>query len=106
MTQRSESLPQLSDVRATWDAEAGKVRYSACFEGTDDWIEIPGEDFERLTRLFAQESIDFICDSIVTTLDRVKATLDDFGTFRDQMEKLAAMVNKGRTPSAPEGTGN
>ena len=103
MTQRSESMPQLSNVRATWDEEARKVRYSACFEGTDDWIEIPGEDFDRLTRLFAQESIDFICDSIVTTLDHVKATLDDFATFRDQMEKLAKMTTASH---APEGTGN
>jgi len=102
MTARSESMPQFSEARAQWDAEQGKVRYFACFEGADEWVEVPGEDFDRLTRLFVQESIDFVCESIVTTLDHVKATLDDFAAFRDQMEKLAKMT----AARAPEGTGN
>jgi len=45
MTARQESMPA--------DVDVAKVRYYANFEGTEQWIEVPPEDFNRLTRLFA-----------------------------------------------------
>lgn len=102
MTARQESMPCLNGARARWDEEANKVRYYANFEGTDDWVEIPGEDFSRLVQLYSQESIDAICNAITGTLDNVKATLAEFTAFRQEMEKLSQMTR----PSAPEGTEN
>lgn len=102
MTARRESMPSLAAAAARWDAEAGKVRYYACFDGTDEWIEVTGEDFDRLTRLFAQEAIDVVCEAITSTLERVKDTLEEFSSFREQMEKLAKMS----ASAAPEGAGN
>jgi hypothetical protein len=102
VTVRRASMPSLSAADARWDAEAGKVCYFACFEGTDEWIEISAEDFDRLTRLFAQEAIDVVCEAISSTLEHVKDTLEEFSSFREQMEKLAKMS----TSAAPEGAGN
>ena len=102
MTARQESMPCLNGARARWDTEADKVRYYANFDGTDDWIEIPGEDFSRLVQLYSQEAIDAICNTITGTLDNVRATLAEFTAFRQEMEKFAQMTR----PSAPEGTEN
>lgn len=102
MTARQESMPCLNGARAQWDAEAERVRYYANFDGTDEWVEIPGEDFSRLVKLYSQEAIDAICNAITGTLDNVKATLAEFMSFRQEMEKLAQMTR----PSAPEGTEN
>lgn len=102
MTARQESMPCLNGARARWDEGASKVRYYANFEGTDDWVEIPGEDFSRLVQLYSQESIDAICNAITGTLDNVKATLAEFTAFRQEMEKLSRMTQ----PPAPEGTEN
>jgi hypothetical protein len=102
MIARQDSMPCLNGVRARWDQEVGKVRYYANFEGTDDWIEIPGEDFSRLVQLYSQESIDAICNAITGTLDNVKATLAEFMAFRHEMDKLSRMTQ----PPTPEGTEN
>lgn len=102
MTARQESMPCLNDARAQWDAEAERVRYYANFDGTDDWIEVPGEDFSRLVQLAQQEAFDIICETITSTLDNVKATLAEFTAFRQEMEKLSRMTQ----PPAPEGTEN
>lgn len=101
MTARRESMPCLTDARAHWDADASKVRYYASFEGSDEWIEVAGEDFDRLTRLFAQEAIDTICNEVTSTLDHLKATLADFSAFREGLEKLSDM-----TKARAEGTDN
>ena len=101
MTARRESMPCLIDARAHWDAEASCVRYYANFEGTDEWIEVPGEDFTRLVQLYSQEAINGICHSITSTLDNVQATLADFSAFREGLEKLSEM-----TRARAEGTDN
>lgn len=104
-TVRRESMPVLVRAAAHWDAEASKVRYYACFEGANDddakWTEVPGEDFDRLTRLFAQEAIDIVCHEVVETLEHLKATLEEFSAFREGLEKLDAM-----TRARAEGTEN
>lgn len=102
MTARQESLPCLNGARARWDADAGRVRYFANFEGTDDWSEVPGEDFSRLVQLYSQEAIDAICNAITGTLDDARATLAQFMAFRQEMEKLSQMTR----PPAPEGAEN
>ena len=102
MTARCETMPCLVDARAHWDAEASRVRYFASFDGSDEWVEVPGEDFARLVQLYSQEAIDAICNAITETLDNVKSTLSEFMAFRQEMEKLAQMTR----PSAPEGTEN
>jgi hypothetical protein len=94
-------MPALSSASARWDAEATKVRYYASFEGTAEWIEVPPEDFDRLTRLFAQEAIDVICEAISTTLNDVRTTLAEFSAFREGLEKLSEM-----TRSRAEGVEN
>ncbi len=53
-------------------------------------------------QLYAQESIDAICNAITGTLDNVKATLAEFMSFREDMEKLAQMTK----PAAAKGTEN
>lgn len=95
----TDPMPCLNGARARWDAEARQVRYYANFEGTDDWIEIPGEDFSRLVQLYSQESTDAICNMITGTLDKVKDTLADFTDFREGLEKRSQMTK----PTAPEG---
>ena len=95
MTMRMDSMPCLAEAVARWDAESNKVRYYASFEGQEDnakWVEVSGEDFDRLTRLFTQEAIDAICHQIYETLDHVKATLADFSAFREGLEKLSDMA--------------
>ncbi len=99
MTARRETMACLSAADARWDAEAGKVRYFACFEGTEEWIEVPGEDFDRLTRLLAQEAIGFVCDSVSTTLDRVNGAMEKFMDLRKTME---AMMPKPTSAPPPE----
>lgn len=101
MTARRESMPCLSDARAHWDADAGTVRYYAAFEGSEEWIEVPGEDFARLVQLFSQEAINAICHSITSTLENVQSTLADFSAFREGLEKLSEM-----TRARAEGTEN
>ena len=101
MTARRESMPCLSGAQAHWDTESGKVRYYAVFEGSDEWIEVPGEDFSRLVQLYAQETIDVICNTITSTLDNVKTALAEFSTFREGLEKLSEM-----TRARAEGTDN
>ena len=101
MTARQESMPCLNGARARWDEEAHKVRYYANFEGTDEWIEVPGEDFTRLVQLYSQEAINGICHSITSTLENVQATLAEFSAFRDGLEKLSEM-----TRARAEGTEN
>jgi hypothetical protein len=97
MTQRRDSMPCLNGTSAHWDAEAGKVRYYASFDGSDEWIEVPGEDFARLTHLHAQEAIDVICDAITSTLDRVNTAMEEFMVFRKVLEAMMP-----RPASAPE----
>jgi len=95
MTTRRESMPCLVQAVARWDAGENKVRYYAAFEGTADeeeWIEVPGEDFDRLTRMFTQEAVDAICHEVVETLDHVKSTLAEFSAFREGLEKLSDMT--------------
>lgn len=92
MTARRESMPCLSDARAHWDADAHIVRYYAAFEGSEEWIEVPGEDFSRLVQLYSQEAINAICHSITSTLDNVQSTLADFSAFREGLEKLSEMT--------------
>ena len=101
MTARRESMPCLNDARAHWDVETSKVRYYAAFEGSEEWIEVPGEDFARLVQLYSQEAINAICHSITTTLDNVQSTLAEFSAFREGLEKLSAM-----TKARAEGTEN
>ncbi len=103
MTQRREAMPCLSGASAHWDAGGGKVRYFANFEGTDEWIEVPGEDFSRLTQLFAQMTIDVICDAITSTLDRVNAATEEFVTFRKAVEE---MYERQRATPRDEGNKN
>jgi hypothetical protein len=108
MTARRESMPCLSGARAHWDAEAQRVRYFASFEGAPDdaddaeneWIEIPAEDFARLTNLYAQEAIDYICHAVTSTLEHVNSAMEEFMVFRKAME---AMMPR---QSAPEDKGN
>ena len=64
-------MPCLSDARAHWDADTGTVRYYAAFEGTEEWIEVPGEDFSRLVQLYLQEAFNVICHSITTILEDI-----------------------------------
>ena len=92
MTARRESMPCLSDARAHWDSETSTVRYYAAFEGTEEWIEVPGEDFSRLVQLYSQEAINAICHSIMSTLENVQSTLADFSAFREGLEKLSEMT--------------
>lgn len=99
MTARQESMPCLVQAIARWDADKSKVCYFASFEGVggdgDDeahWVEVPAEDFDRLTRLFTQEAIDAVCHQIYETMDQVKSTLEDFSAFREGLEKLSAMT--------------
>ena len=94
-------MPRLVDPRAHWDAEASQVRYYANFSGTNEWIEIPGEDFTRLVQLYSQEAIGAICYSITSTLDNVQATLAEFSAFREGLEKLSEMAR-----ARAEGTEN
>ena len=94
-------MPMLVGASAHWDASALKVRYYANFEGTENWIEVPAEDFDRLTHLFAQEAIDVVCEAITETLDGVRTTLAEFSAFREGLEKMSAM-----TRSRAEGTEN
>ena len=94
-------MPCLSDARAHWDADTGTVRYYAKFEGTEEWIEVPGEDFARLVQLYSQEAVNAICYSITSTLDNVQSTLADFSAFREGLEKLSEM-----TRARAEGTEN
>ena len=94
-------MPCLSDARAHWDAETSKVRYYAAFDGREEWIEVPGEDFSRLVQLYSQEAINAICLSITSTLDNVQATLAEFSAFREGLEKLSEM-----TRARAEGTEN
>lgn len=101
MTARQESMPCLNGARAQWDAEADRVRYYANFDGTDEWIEVPGEDFSRLVQLYSQEAINAICHSITSTLDNVQTTLAEFTAFREGLEKLSEM-----TRARAEGTEN
>ena len=101
MTLRRESMPTLVCSRAHWDPDASKVRYYAQFESSDEWIEIPGEDFDRLTRLFSQEAIDMCCCAITETIDDVRETLGEFSALREGLEKIADM-----TKLRPEGSGN
>lgn len=104
MTARVESMPCLNGVRARWDATTSQVRYFANFEGTDEWIEILGEEFDRLVKLYAQESIEAISDVVMGTLENVRAVLADFTAFRQEMEKLSQMT---RPPApAPDGAEN
>ena len=102
MTARVESMPCLNGARARWDADKSQVRYYANFEGTDEWVEILGEEFDRLVKLYAQEAIDAISDAVMGTLESVRATLADFTAFRQEMEKLSQMTR----PPAPEGAEN
>lgn len=97
MTARQESMPCLIQAMARWDADASKVRYFASFEGANEeqtWVEVPAEDFDRLTRLFAQEAIDGVCHQIYETMDQVKSTLEDFTAFREGLEKLSHMTRE------------
>ena len=102
MTARVESMPCLNGAKARWDAETQRVRYFANFEGTDEWIEVMGEEFDRLLKLYAQEAIDGISDAIMGTLENVRAVLTDFTAIRQEMEKLSQMTR----PPAPEGAEN
>ena len=92
MTLRRESMPTLACARAHWDPDTAKVRYYAQFESSDEWIEVPGEDFDRLTRLFSQEAIDMCCCAITETIDDVRNTLGEFSAFREGLEKLSGMT--------------
>jgi hypothetical protein len=91
MTARRESMPTLSGARAHWDTEAQRVRYFASFEGAneeDEWIEVPADDFARLTHLYAQETVDHICYAITSTLERVNNAMEEFLVFRKAMEAM------------------
>lgn len=99
MTARRDSMPSLNGASAHWDAEADKVRFYANFDGSDEWIEIPGEDFTRLTQLHAQEAIEVICGAITSTLDRVNTAMEEFMIFRKAME---AMMPRHSTPEGKE----
>lgn len=88
MTIRRDTMPCLCGARAHWDAEASKVRYFASFEGRDEWVEITGEEFSRLTQHYAQDAIDFAVDAIASTLERVNSAMEEFMTFRKAMEAM------------------
>jgi len=93
MTLRRESMPVLCGTRAHWDVELSKVRYYAGFEGSDDYVEVSAEDFDRLTRLFATEAIDMCCYAVTQTIDDIKAVLTDFSAFKDGLEeKISSMI--------------
>lgn len=99
MTARREGMPSLNGTSAHWDAEASKVRYFANFEGTDDWVEITGEDFSHLSRHYVRETVDFICDAIASTVERVNSAMEEFMVFRKAME---AMMPKKPSPEDKE----
>lgn len=99
MTARREAMPCLNNAAAHWDAEAVKVRYFASFEGSDEWVEITGEEFSQLTQLYAQQAIDVICDAVGSTLDRVNAAMEEFAIFRKAME---AMLPRQHAPEDKE----
>ena len=88
MTARRDAMPCLVSARAHWDAEAGKVCYFAGFEGGDEWVEVTGEEFSRLTQHYAQDAIDFACDAIATTLEHVNNAMEEFMTLRKAMESM------------------
>lgn len=88
MTARRESMPLLNGTAAHWDADATKVRYYANFDGSDDWVEITGEDFSHLSRHFARETVDVICDAVSSTIERLNAAMEEFAIFRKAMEAL------------------
>ena len=94
MTARQESMPLLCAACARWDAEASRVRYFASFEGAtdDEWVEVPAEDFERLTRLYAQEAVDYACDAVATTLEHVNLAMQELAVFRRILEEMAPRV--------------
>jgi hypothetical protein len=79
-------MPLLSGTAAHWDAEASKIRYYANFDGTDEWVEVSGEDFSHLSRHFAREAVDVICDAVSSTIERLNAAMEEF--FRKAMEAL------------------
>ena len=91
MTARRESMPLLCAACARWDGEAGCVRYFATFEGAadDEWVEVPAEDFDRLTRLYAQEAVDYACDAVGTTLEQVTLAMQELAVFRRALEEMA-----------------
>ena len=103
MTQRRDSMPCLSAASARWDAEAEKIRYFASFDGSEEWIEVSGKDFSRLTRIHAREALDVICDTIASTLDRVNEVLGELTTFRKTMEELYMQQ---KSPSSDEAQEN
>jgi len=88
VTTRSEALPCLNGTEARWDADGGRVRYYARFDGTDEWVEVSGEDFSHLSRHFARETVDVICDAVSSTIERLNAAMEEFAIFRKAMEAL------------------
>jgi hypothetical protein len=99
MTQRRETMPCLNGASAHWDAEASQVRYYANFDGSDEWVEVPGEDFARLTQHYTQEAIELVCHAVTSTLDRVNTAMEEFMVFRKAME---AMMPRQSTPEGRE----
>jgi hypothetical protein len=106
VTARREVLPRLTNATAHWDAEAARVRYFANFNDSDEWIEVTGEEFSQLTRLYAQQAIDVIsmragsiCAAVGSTLERVNAAMEEFAIFRKAME---AMMPKKAAPEDKE----
>src|SRR5262245_42065083 len=88
MTQRRVSMPLLNDVSAHWDAEQCKVCYYANFDGTDEWVEITGEDFSLLSLHYARETADIICDAVSATIDRLNEAMEEFAIFRRALEAI------------------
>ena len=66
------------------------LSYFATFEGAtdDEWVEVPAEDFDRLTRLYAQEAIDYACDAVGTTLEHVSLAMQELAVFRKALEEM------------------
>ena len=66
------------------------MRYFACFEGAEEdaSVEIPAEDFDRLTRMLAHEAIDFVCAAVSSTLDRVNYAMEEIMGLHQEMESM------------------
>jgi hypothetical protein len=87
-------MPGVAGVDARWDASASRIRFYALFEGSEEVVEIAPEDFERLSRLFTQESIDTICEAVTDTLERLNVVLGEFMALRKTMQEMYDRAGK------------
>lgn len=84
----------LIDVSARLDMSTGNVRYFARTEGSadDEWVEINADEFERVSAWITGCDVSALCGRVDTAVNKITAAIDDFTTFRQDMEKLAEMA--------------